>query len=259
MQNYSPYGEPRYPGPRSLSSVAGAGVLPFVRRVYTLLTGGVVTAAAGAMVALYAGEPVAFSARGAGELVVPPTVAFELEHGIVMLLVFLGAFFGASFARNKPGVNVLALFGFTFIAGLFLAPSIFIAQMMAAAGQSLDPAPVRDAFLLSALTFGGLTGYCYVTKRDFSFLGAALSTGIWVVIGASILAMVFHSSALSLAVASVSVILFAGYILFDTSRILRSGATEMGDAVGAALSLFLDVVNLFLALLRILSSQRRDS
>jgi FtsH-binding integral membrane protein len=54
------------------------------------------------------------------------------------------------------------------------------------------------------------------------------------------------------------VLLFAGYILFDTSRILRSGATGTGDAVSAALSLFLDVINLFLALLRILSSQRRN-
>ena len=75
------------------------------------------------------------------------------------------------------------------------------------------------------------------------------------VIGASLLALLFHSSALSLAVASVSVLVFAGFILYDTSRILRSGG---GDAVGAALSLFLSVINLFLALLRILSSQRRN-
>jgi modulator of FtsH protease len=254
MQNYTPFRDGR-----SLAQVAGAGVLPFVRRVYSLLTGGILAAAAGALVALYAGAPVTPDVRGADGILVPPTVAFELEHGIVMLLVFFGAFMGANFARNKPGLNVLALFGFTFITGLFLAPSIFIAQMTAAAGQSLDPSPVRDAFLLSAVTFGGLTGYCYVTKRDFSFMGAALSTGLWVVIGASLLALFFHSSALSLAAASVSVLLFAGYILFDTSRILRSGATEMGDAVGAALSLFLDVINLFLALLRILSSQRRNS
>ena len=117
---------------------------------------------------------------------------------------------------------------------------------------------MRDAFLLTAITFGGLTGYCFVTKRDFSFMGAALSTGLWVVIGASLLGFFFHSTALSLAVASVAVILFAGYILYDTSRILRSGAVATGDAVSAALSLFLDVINLFLALLRILSSQRRN-
>jgi len=249
MQNYSPLRDAR-----GYSAVPSVGVLPFVRRVYLLLTAGILFAAAGGLVALYAGVPVALEARG-GSLAVPPLVAFELQHGIVMLLVFFGAFFAANFARTRPGLNVIALFGFTFITGLFLAPSIFIAQVMASAGQTLDPSPVRDAFLLSAITFSGLTGYCFVTKRDFSFMGAALSTGLWVVLGASLLAMLFHSSALSLAVASVAVLLFAGYILYDTSRILRAGG---GDAVGAALSLFLDVINLFLALLRILSSNRRN-
>jgi modulator of FtsH protease len=249
MQNYRPFRDAQ-----ALSLVAGAAVLPFVRRVYLLLTLGIIVAVVGGLVALYAGTPVALGTRD-GTVLVPPTVAFELQHGIVMLIVFFGAFFAASFARARPGLNVAALLGFTFITGLFLAPSIFIAQSMATAGQTLDPSPVRDALLLSAITFAGLTGYCFVTKRDFSFMGAALSTGLWVVIGASLLAMLFHSSALSLAVASVSVLLFAGYILFDTSRILRAGA---GDAVGAALSLFLDVINLFLALLRILSSSRRN-
>jgi modulator of FtsH protease len=244
--NYSPL---RYAEPTT-----SASVLPFVRRVYLLLTVGILVAAAGGMVALYAGAPVEIG-RG---LIVPPTVAFELEHGFVMLAVFFGAFFGANFARNKPGLNVAALFGFTFVTGLFLAPSIFVAQMSATAGQSLDPSPVRDAFLLTAITFGGLTGYCFVTKKDFSFMGASLNIGLWVVIGASILGLLFHSSALSLAVASVCVLLFSGYILYDTSRILRSGATSTGDAVSATLSLFLDVINLFLALLRILSSQRRS-
>ncbi|MGO8998442.1 MAG: Bax inhibitor-1 family protein [Polyangiaceae bacterium] len=254
MQNYSPFQGGRA---QPLSPVASTGVLPFVRRVYLLLTVGIIVAAVGGLVALYAGAPVALQSRE-GAMTVPPTVAFELEHGIVMLLVFFGAFFGANFARNKPGINVIALLGFTFVTGLFLAPSIFIAQTMATAGQTLDPSPVRDAFLLTAITFGGLTGYCFVTKRDFSFMGAALSTGLWVVIGASLLGFFFHSTALSLAVASVAVILFAGYILYDTSRILRSGAVATGDAVSAALSLFLDVINLFLALLRILSSQRRN-
>jgi modulator of FtsH protease len=249
MQNYSPFRDAQ-----RLGVLPTAGVLPFVRRVYLLLTAGILFATAGGLAALYAGAPVELASRE-GNLVVPPVVAFELQHGIVMMLVFFGAFAAASFARSRPGLNVIALFGFTFVTGLFLAPSIFIATMMAAAGQTLDASPVRDAFLLTAVTFGGLTGYCFVTKRDFSFMGAALSTGLWVVIGASLLAMLFHSSALSLAVASVSVLVFAGYILFDTSRILRSGTT---DAVGAALSLFLDVINLFLALLRILSSNRRN-
>ena len=141
--------------------------------------------------------------------------------------------------------------------GLFVAPTVFIVGAMAAAGQTMDASPVRDAFLLTGAAFTGLTAYCFVTRKDFSFLAAALNTGIWVVIGASLLAMFLGSSALSLAVASVSVLLFSGYILYDTSRILREG--DDGDPMGAALRLFLDVVNLFLALLRILAASRRNS
>ena len=254
MQNFRPFSQA---SPAPYAARASASVLPFVRRVYALLTAGIGFAIVGAMIALYAGSPVVEVAGRGATISVPPVVGFEMEHGIVMLLVFVAAFFGASFARRIPGLNVVALFGYTFVTGLFVAPSVFIAQAMATSGATIDASPVRDAFLLTGAAFTGLTAYCFVTKKDFSFLGASLTTGIWVVIGASLLSMFFHSSALSLAVASVSVLLFSGYILYDTSRILRAG--EDDDAVGAALRLFLDVVNLFLSLLRILSASRRSS
>jgi modulator of FtsH protease len=230
-----------------------ADALPFLRRVYTLFTGGVVFAIVGALVALYAGSPVVL--RGDGDLLaVPPIVAFEMQHGIVMLIVYIAAFFGASFARRVSGLNVVALFGYTFITGLFVAPTLFIAQLMASHGATLDASPVRDAFLLTGAAFTGLTGYVFITRKDFSFMGAALSMGLWVIIGASILAMFVHSAALQLAIASVGVLLFCGFILYDTSRLLHG--REDDDAVGAALGMFLNVVNLFLMLLRILSQSR---
>jgi modulator of FtsH protease len=234
------------------SSSRAVDALPFLRRVYLLFTGGVGFAVVGALAALYAGTPVQVASRGAVGYV-PPVVAFAMEHWIVMLLVYIGAFFGASFARRVPGLNVAALFGYAFITGLFIAPSVFIAQAMAATGHTLDAAPVRDAFLLTAAAFTGLSGYTLVTKRDFSNLGAALSIGLFVLIGASLLGFFVHAEVFHLAVASVGVLLFAGYILYDTSRIMREGED---DAVGAALRLFLDILNMFLLLLRILSSSR---
>jgi modulator of FtsH protease len=229
-----------------------SAVIPYLRRVYALFTGGVGVAIAGALVALYVGTPVAVPGTG---LALPPIVAFGMQHWIVMMLVFFGAAFGAQAARRVPVLNVAVLFGFTFVAGLFIAPSIVIAQYMASRGGTLDASPVRDAFLLTGAAFVGLTSYVMVTRKDFSFLGAGLSMGLWVVIGASILGLFLHSAVLQLAVASVGVLLFCGYILYDTSRLLRARADEQ-DAVGAALRLFLDVMNLFLFLLRILSSSR---
>jgi len=227
--------------------------LAFLRRVYLLFTGGIGFAVVGALLALYAGAPVELTRRGVVVATVPPLVAFAMQHWIVMLLGYLAAFFAASFARRIRGVNVLALFGFALASGLFIAPSIFVAQVMASSGHTLDASPVRDAFLLTAAAFTGLSGYVLVSRRDFSHIGAALTIGLFVLIGASFLGFFVHAAAFQLAVASVGVLLFAGYILYDTSRIMREGED---DAVGAALRLFLDVLNLFLLLLRILSSSR---
>jgi FtsH-binding integral membrane protein len=70
-----------------------------------------------------------------------------------------------------------------------------------------------------------------------------------------ILGLFLHSAVLQLAIASAGVVLFCGYILFDTSRLLQ--ADDETDPVGAALRLFLDIMNLFLFMLQILSSRRR--
>jgi len=226
--------------------------LPYLRKVYSLFTAGVGAAIVGALVALYSGSTVAVATR-AGELILPPIVAFGVEHPIVSFLGYLGAFFAASSLRRTPGVNVLALLAYTFVTGLFVAPALFFSMVAATAGATLDASPVRDAFLLTGAAFTGLTGYVLVSRRDFSFLGASLSLGLFVLIGASLLSLLFGSSTLGLAVASVGVLLFGGYILYDTSRLLRDPEQ---DAVSAALRLFLDVVNLFLSLLRILSSSR---
>jgi modulator of FtsH protease len=245
------YEQPSYSAPAT--GLVPAATLPYLRRVYGLFTAGIATATAGGLVALYAGAP-AEMPTSAGYVDVPPLVGFVMQHYIVATLVYFGAFFVASSMRRTPGLNVLALFGYTFVTGLFIAPSIFFAQAMATHGATMDPSPVRDAFLLTAASFTGLTGYVLVTRKDFSFLGASLSMGLWVVLGAMLLSFFVQSAALSLAVASVGVILFSGYILYDTSRILRDPER---NAVSAALRLFLDVVNLFLSLLRILSSSRR--
>lgn len=248
MYNLSPSSQAR------AGSLASAAALPYLRRVYLLFSGGVAFAIAGALIALYAGEPTQIVA-GDATLAIPPMVAFAMRHWMVMLVVYIGAFFAASSLRRARGLNVVALFSYTFITGLFLAPMLFIAQAMASQGATLDASPVRDAFLLSGGAFTGLSAYVLLTRKDFSFLGAALSMGVWVILGGLLLSFFFHAAVFQLAIASAGVLLFCGFILYDTSRILREH--EGNDAVGAALRLFLDVVNLFTFLLRILSSSRR--
>jgi modulator of FtsH protease len=227
----------------------------FLKRVYGLFTASVIFSAIGALVALHAGlssSQVSLNV-GSSRVAVPPLVAFFGEHYFIGLILMLGVVFGASVVRHVRGLNVLALFGMATVIGVVIAPSLFYATLAAGMGKTLSSAPIRDAFLLSVVGFGGLTGYALTTKKDFSFLSGGLTMGLFVVIGAGILNIFLGSSILGLAIASVSVLLFGAYVLYDTSRLLRS---DERDAVGGAISLYLNFLNIFLALLRILSSRR---
>jgi modulator of FtsH protease len=244
------YNRERAWGPQVLDK--GASQTAFLKRVYGLFTASVVFSALGAIFALYGG--LSFSRTEVSGRAIPPLVAFFAEHYIIGLLVMLGAVFGASALRHKPGINVVALFGMATIIGIVIAPSLFIATLLADAGRTLSASPIRDAFILSVIGFGGLTAYALTTRKDFSFMRGALTMGLFVLIGASLLNLFLHSSVFGLAISSVAVLLFGAYVLYDTSRLLRSGEQ---DAVGFAIRLYLDFLNIFLALLRILSSSRR--
>lgn len=234
-----------------LARASAGDRLSFLRKVYGLFFAGVLSAAGGAMTALYAGTPVVL---GKG-IAVPPAVAFVMQHMIIAFIVYIAAFFGLQAVRHKPKINVVALLGFTFISGLIIAPSLFVATLMAKMGSTLSSNPVRDAFLLAGAGFGGLTAYAMVSKKDFSFLGGMLWMGLLVLIGASLIGIFVGSQIFHLAIASVGVLLFGAYVLYDTSRLLHS--EEPITPVDAAISLYLDFLNLFLFLLQILSSGRR--
>lgn len=239
------------------SPFASTSKLAFLRRVYSLLSLSIVTAAGGALVALHAGLGVSQVTVSFGRHVatVPPLVAFFSQHWLVGMALFLGSFMAASALRMRPVVNLVALYGATFVSGLYIAPMLWFAQASATAGQTLSTTPIRDAFLLTAVGFAGLTGYAFTSKRDFSFLGGMLSMGFWIVLGAMLLGMFFHSEVFSLAIASLGVVLFGGYILFHTARLVREG--DERDPVGAVLTLYTSVLNLFLFLLQILTSSSR--
>jgi modulator of FtsH protease len=190
-------------------------------------------------------------------ITIPPLVAFFAQHWIIGGALFLGSVLGASWGRHRPGINLLALFFMALMSGLISAPAIFIAQLSATNGTALTLNPVRDAFLLAVVAFGGLTTYVFTSKRDFSFLKGFVTVGLFVIIGASLLGLFIHSAAFQLAIASAGVLLFAGVILYATSRILRDPLQRQAPS-GAPLRLFLDFLNLFLFLLQIFAGGRRD-
>ena len=99
------------------------------------------------------------------------------------------------------------------------------------------------------MIFFALASYATVSKKDFSFLGNFLFVGLILLILASLANMFFQVPAAALAISSVAVLIFSGFILFDVSRIVQGGETNY---IMATLALYLDIYNLFVNLLQLL-------
>ena len=140
---------------------------------------------------------------------------------------------------------MIALFSFTTVSGLTLGPLLY----------TVGPSIATQAFALTAITFGGLTMYVVFSKKDFSFMSGFLMVGlITVVIGSLLNMFLFQSPMMHFMMSGVGVILFSGFILYDTSNIMRNYATD--EYISATLALYLDILNLFTALLSILGLSR---
>jgi FtsH-binding integral membrane protein len=101
-----------------------------------------------------------------------------------------------------------------------------------------------------------LTAYVFISNKDFSFLRGMVTTGLIVIILAGVLNIfIVGSSAFGFAIAAATLLLFTGFVLYDTSNIIRRYPTN--EYVAGALSLYLDAFNIFLALLRLLNAGRR--
>ena len=229
----------------------------YLRKVYGLL-------GAAAFIAVFAGyASITFgptetlvSPEGA-TVEVPMLVALMLTSRMAMYgafgLLFV-ATLGASAVSKVPVLNVGALMGVALLMGVELAPMAFVAQFYAGAGATLSSNPIRDTMVMVLSVFSGITGYIFITRKDFSWMGSILSMGVMVIFGACILTFVFQTEVFSLAVASAGALLSIGMLLYVTSYIFRN--SEMDDAVGDALALLVQLRNLFMFLLRILMSRR---
>jgi modulator of FtsH protease len=149
---------------------------------------------------------------------------------------------------QNSALGLLALLGFAGLEGLSLGPTINF-YLHTPNGAST----VADASGLTALAFLSLSAYVHVSGRDFSALRGMLFVGLIVVLVASVIGLFVPSQAYQMALAGVSALLFCGYILYDTSEIIHGGETNY---IMATIRLYLDILNLFLSLLRLLS--RRD-
>jgi len=173
---------------------------------------------------------------------------------IVLMLATLGLVFFISFRVDKlQFTTALTLFMiYAGLLGVTLAP-IFLVY---------TGASITRVFFISAAAFGALSLWGYTTKRDLSGIGTFLIMGLFGLIIASMVNLFLKSSAMDFIISCVGVLVFAGLTAWDTQKIkeyydVNDDSTVSGrKAVMGALSLYLDFINLFLMLLRLIGDRR---
>ncbi len=145
-------------------------------------------------------------------------------------------------AQSAAGIAVV--FAFTGLLGFGLGP-ILNHYLSMANGPEL----IATSMGGTAIIFLGLSGYALTTQRDFSFLGGFLFAGLIVVLLAAIAGIFLQMPGLWLAINAAVILIFSGFILFDTSRIINGGETNY---ILATTGIFLGIYNIFTALLHLL-------
>lgn len=184
-------------------------------------------------------------------------MAIGLSH-IVAIALSLGAigilwFVLPKVANSSKGI--LAVFAVAAMLGAGLAPTLSYYMGTANGGMI-----IMQALGGTALVFFALSGYVLTTRKDFSFMGGFLMVGLITVVIAALAFMVLslfgiHVPAMSLALSAVIVLLMSGFILYDTSAIIHGGETNY---IMATVRLYLDILNLFTALLHLLGFLNDD-
>ncbi len=187
-----------------------------------------------------------FSALTAGV-----SMAFNLPHP--GLLITLVGYFGLLFATAKfrdSSLGLVFVFALTGFMGYTLGP-ILNSYLAMTNGSQI----VTTAMAGTAAIFFALSGYALTSRKDFSFMGGFLITGILVAFLAGLGAIIFEMPMMSLAVSAMFVLLMSGLILYETSNIIHGGETNY---IMATVTLFVSIFNLFTSLLHLLGFMSGD-
>ncbi|MEO5332700.1 MAG: Bax inhibitor-1/YccA family protein [Magnetococcus sp. YQC-5] len=210
----APWGEIHF-GRRNMAT----NTVVYLKQVYAMLASSLIVAVAAGYVGM--------------------TLPFAREHPIILMLMMFGAMFLAFKVQN-----VVTLFLFTGISGLSIGP---VVAHYAGAGMA---SVVGQAAFMTGAVFMGLSVYSLTTKRDLAMMNGMLFAGLIILLAGGLINLFLQSNAFAFAMSAIGSIIFAGYILYDTQQ-LKAHPWAVAPAV-AALSMYLNVVNLFLSLLRLL-------
>ena len=257
MSNFDPnYAVQRGVGTDRTAAEIDQGLRSYMIAVYNYMAIGVALTGVAAWLAfqLAGGDAVRVTPGGIVGLTDFGRLLFSLPGMIGMLIATFGLVLFISFRidRLQP-MTALALFlVYATLLGVMLS-SIFIQYT----GTS-----ITRVFFISAASFGALSLYGYTTQRDLSAFGAFLIMGLVGLFIAMIVNMFWQNTMMGFIISIVGVLIFAGLTAWDTQKIKEmydvndDGTVTARKAIMGALTLYLDFINLFLFLLRLLGDRR---
>lgn len=180
-------------------------------------------------------------------------------NSFMMFVLIIGEL-GMVFAISK-GVNTMQV---STASTLFLLFSFVNGLTLSAVLLAYTYESIATTFLVTAGTFGATSLYGYVTKKDLTSWGGLLMMALIGLIIASVVNIFMASSTLGWIITYAGILIFVGLTAYDTQKIKKMGLTLTpadGDQYGrisivGALMLYLDFVNLFLLMLRVLGGRR---
>jgi len=243
-------------GYRTDQAAIDAGLRAYMIRVYNYMAVGVALTGVVAWLTFQAagGDSIQIVGKHITGLTPFGQAIFGGPLTIVLFLGTLGLVFFLSFRINRlqPGTAL----------GLFMLYAGLLGLMLSSIFLSYTGASITRVFFISAASFGALSLYGYTTQRNLSPIGSFLIMGLFGLILAMLVQMWLQSPGLNFAISVIGVLIFAGLTAWDTQQIkemydVQDDGTVAGrKAVMGALRLYLDFINLFLMLLRLMGDRR---
>ncbi|KAM9313448.1 protein lifeguard 4 [Gastrophryne carolinensis] len=167
--------------------------------------------------------------------------------GLVLICAIgsLGTIIALTIYRHQYPVNLYLLFAFTILEAITVGVAVTFYEVSV----------VIQAFILTTAVFFGLTAFTFQSKKDFSKFGAGLFAGLWILIIAGFLRFFFYSETVEIVLAACGALLFCGFIIYDTHLLMHKLSPE--EHILASINLYLDIINLFLHILRVLEAARK--
>jgi uncharacterized protein len=173
--------------------------------------------------------------------------------GIVIAQLGLVIWLSARVEKMSAATATMVFLGYSALTGLTLSV-VFLAYTSAS---------LATTFFVTAGTFGAMSAYGYITKRDLTSMGSFMMMGLIGVVLASVVNIFLNNSTIYWITTYIGILIFVGLTAYDTQKIkemsgvsLQGGEIEQKGAIMGALRLYLDFINLFLMLLRVMGNRK---